>query len=454
MAQVESYMDPIGDHGPEWVHVRNFDPRPIMAGAKEAREQIGNAGGRTKKRRALDVLCAFDIETAIIPGTQESLCYHWQAQIGLDTPYTVYGRTIEDAKLLFDGLASLVDDKDTLVFYVHNLYYEYEWLQGLYHMEAGDVFAVKPRRVLKCQILDGAITFRCSYLLTNMSLGAWTAKMGVPHCKKDSEEFDHTLVRFPWTPLSPEELEYCRNDVLGLVEALEVQLETYHDTLQTISMTSTGYVRREVKAAMRNWSHWALVKMQPNPTLYVLLREAFRGGDTHSNRYYAGQFLDNVGSADRSSSYPDVICNRMFPMGKFRHELVLTPQRLAKRIREGKAVLVRLEFDELVIRDQYDGAPYISWNKCRGKKALAWLDNGRLLEYPGTVEMTLTDIDYKIIAKQYRWKSCRVLDLWYTYYDYLPDILRNLTIKYYTDKTELKGVIGQELYYGKSKALL
>lgn len=451
---IEAYVDPIGDHGPEWVHVNNFDPTPIMARAKEAREKAGNTGGRTKKRRALDVLCAFDIETAIIPGTTESLCYHWQAQIGLDTPYTVYGRYIEEVKILFDKLAALVDTSDTLVIYVHNLYYEYQWLQGLYHFEPGDVFAVRPRRVLKCSILEGAITFRCSYLLTNMGLGAWTRKMSVAHPKQDSEEFDHTLVRYPWTPLPPEDLAYCRNDVLGLVEALQVQLETYHDTLQTISMTSTGYVRREVKATMKNWSHWALVNMQPNVRVYIMLREAFRGGDTHANRYYAGQILDNVGSADRSSSYPDVICNRKFPMGKFRREQVLTSKRLEKRIDEGKAVLVRLEFDGLVMRDPYDGAPYISWSKCRGKTALAWLDNGRLLEYPGTVEMTLTDIDYKIIKKQYRWAACRVTELWYTHYDYLPDILRNLVIKYYTDKTELKGVEGQELYYGKSKALL
>ena len=454
MVQVAPYVDPIGDHGPEWVHVNNFDPTAIMARAKEAREQAGNTGARAKKRRALDVLCAYDIETAIIPGTTESLCYHWQAQIGIDTPYTVYGRTLEETRILFDKLAAFVGEKDTLVIYVHNLYYEYEYLTGIYQFKPEDVFAVRPRRVAKCELYDGAITLKCSYLLTNMGLGAWTEKMHVAHPKLDGEEFDHTLVRYPWTPLHPQELAYCRHDVLGLVEALQVQLDTYGDTLQTVPLTSTGYVRRDVKRTMKNWSHWALVKMQPNPTVYTLLREAFRGGDTHANRYYAGQILEHVGSADRSSSYPDVICNRKFPMGPFRRELVRTPKRLEKLIADGKAVLVRLEFDAIEIRDQYDGAPYISWSKCRGQRAPAWLDNGRLLQHPGTLEMTLTDIDYKIIKRQYKWAACRVLDLWYTHYDYLPDILRNLVIKYYTDKTELKGVEGLELYYGKSKALL
>lgn len=50
------------------------------------------------------------------------------------------------------------------------------------------------------------------------------------------------------------------------------------------------------------------------PTLHVfeLLREAFRGGDTHANRFYVGKILDNVGSYDRESSYPYELVNKNF----------------------------------------------------------------------------------------------------------------------------------------------
>ena len=43
---------------------------------------------------------------------------------------------------------------------------------------------------------------------------------------------------------------------------------------------------------------------------------------------------------------------------------------------------------------------------------------------------------------------------WYASYKKLPSPLINEVIKYYKDKTELKGVIGQEIYYDKAKALL
>ena len=71
-------------------------------------------------------------------------------------------------------------------------------------------------------------------------------------------------IRYPRTKLSRHELEYCINDVRGLVEAVKAQMARDGDNLYTIPMTSTGYPRREMKRAMRLYCRQALRDMQPN----------------------------------------------------------------------------------------------------------------------------------------------------------------------------------------------
>ena len=85
-------------------------------------------------------------------------------------------------------------------------------------------------------------------------------------------------------------------------------------------MTSTGYVRRDAKKVMNARGIKAeVIDSQPDIDLYMALRDAFRGGDTHASRFYAGAIVENVESYDRSSSYPDVIVNCQYPITPFYH---------------------------------------------------------------------------------------------------------------------------------------
>ena len=402
----------------------------------------------------LNLCCAFDIETSRLPDIDQAIVYHWQLQLGPNEP-TIRGRELWQFRQVMDALANEIGDREMLLVYVHNLSYEFHFVRGVYpELVNEDVFAVKPRKPVKVRLYGGKVELRCSYILTNMGLGAWTRKMGVEHGKLSGEDYDYSRVRYPWTPMTAAELEYCRNDVLGLVEALQRQLEVYGDTLATVVMTSTGYVRRDVKRVMRQWSYKALQNLQPSAPVYVALREAFRGGNTHANRYYAGCILSDIGSMDRSSSYPDVCCNRPFPMGKLRRSHRLTLGWLRYLLRNDRAVLLRIRVTGLRLRDEYNPCPYISYSKVRGVHYRDCLcDNGRILTAP-YAEMTLTDLDWEIIERSYVWDSLEILDMWDCRYGPLPDILRALIIKYYQDKTQLKGVRGQELYYDKAKALL
>lgn len=435
------------------VKCADFQPERYFANPPLLKNRRGNPGG--KKRHYIGITTAFDIETTLLDDIQQSVMYIWQWQFGED--YTVIGRTWDEFLDLQKRIKNALPADRWLVVYVHNLSYEFQFLKGIYQFFPDDVFAVASRKVVKADMW-GCFEFRCSYKLTNMSLKQFTSKMRVEHQKLSGDEFNYSVKRYPWTPLSDEELEYCINDVLGLVEAVNALMERDGDTLQTIPLTSTGYVRRNAKRAMKDGSvhHNFVFSILPDIETYRALREAFRGGNTHANRYYAGDIVENVHSADRSSSYPAVMCNCEFPMSEFIPILKkdLNPAYISRCITiRHKALLLRIGIKNLRLRDPFWGCPYLSKDKCRNiHKAIDTEDNGRILEAE-YLETTITDIDLKIIMEEYNGEII-FLQGWYASYKKLPAPLINEVIKYYKDKTELKGVKGQEIYYDKAKALL
>ena len=435
------------------VKCADFQPEKYFKNCPTVKNRRGNPSG--KKRHYVGITTAFDIETSLLDDIQQSFMYIWQWQFGED--YTVIGRTWDEYKDLQDRVRKSLPEGFWLVIYVHNLSYEFQWLKSLYPFSPEEVFAISSRKVLKCDMFN-CFEFRCSYRLTNMSLKQFTKKMGVKHTKLSGEDFDYSQIRYPWTELTEEELEYCVNDVWGLVEAINALMARDGDTLQTIPLTSTGYVRRNAKKAMRQGIHHNFVySILPDFETYRALREAFRGGNTHANRYYAGDIVECVHSADRSSSYPAVLCNCEFPMTEF---IPILPKDLnleyisrCLNIRH-KALLLRVRFENIRLRDKFWGCPYLSSDKCRNcDDVVDTFDNGRILK-AHTIETTITDIDWKIIISEYQWDKIYFLQGWYASYKKLPQPLIDEIIKYYRDKTELKGVKGQEIYYDKSKALL
>ena len=435
------------------VKCADFQPERYFSKPPLLKNRKGNPGG--KKRHYIGITTAFDIETTLIDSVEQSVMYIWQWQFGED--YTVIGRTWDEFLDLQKRIKAVLPEDRWLVVYVHNLSYEFQFLKGIYSFYPDDVFAVASRKVVKADMW-GCFEFRCSYKLTNMSLKQFTSKMMVKHQKLSGEEFDYSVKRYPWTELTDEELEYCINDVLGLVEAVNALMARDGDTLQTIPLTSTGYVRRNAKRALKDGSvhHNFVYSILPDIETYRALREAFRGGNTHANRYYAGDIVENVHSADRSSSYPAVMCNCEFPMSAFTPILPkdLNPDYISRCITvRHKALLLRIGIKNLRLRDSFWGCPYLSKDKCRNiHKAVDTEDNGRILEAE-YLETTITDIDLRIIMDEYKGEFI-FLQGWYASYKKLPQALIDEVIKYYKDKTELKGVAGQEIFYDKAKALL
>ena len=439
------------------INVKEFN-YDIVAALPDLPRKAGNQGTRAR-RVYKDVVCAFDTETSYIKEADAQCIYIWQFQ--LDEALTVIGRTWKEFLQFAEGINAVLPDGVYLVTYVHNLSYEFQFMRSLFNIEPDDVFVVKSRRVLKW--LCGRFEFRCSYLQSNMNLNAFTKKFNVKHQKLSGVEFDYKKVRYPDTELTPRELEYCVNDVRGLVEAIKAEMARDNDNLYTIPLTSTGYVRRDVKKVLREWGTYKVKELLPDIEVYTLLREAFRGGNTHANRYFVKNPeyplppIENVHSADRSSSYPDVQVNYKFPMSAFKRvEKDVTYTQLKQHYieRRGYSLVFRIQIDNLELRDYFNPCPYISYDKARNVRG-KMLDNGRLLG-ADHCEITLTDIDFKIIDKQYKLSDSNtvITDLYFAHYDYLPDELRELVKGYYIQKTALKGVEEQQLYYDKYKNLI
>ena len=122
---------------------------------------------------------------------------------------------------------------------------------------------------------------------------------------------------------------------------------------------------------------------------------------------------------------------------------------MCEKIKKDRAVIARLAFKGLRLRDPFNPDPYLSDDKCRNVYKAAY-DNGRILsaEY---LETTITDKDLFIILHDYDYEEMSVIKWQYARYGPLPEEMRNVIIDYYVKKTELKNVEGMEIYYDKSK---
>lgn len=412
--------------------------------------------GDRKKWLFKDVVCAFDIECTNDRESENAFMYMWQFQIG--TEVSILGRTWEEYVLFLENLCGYLKDNERLCVYVHNLAYEFAFLKGIFHFTPEEVFLVKARKPLF--IRTPQIEYRCSYLQTNMSLEKFTQKMGVAHTKLDGSIFDYKKQRYPWSPLTEYELQYGFNDVIGLVEGIQKEMEQEGDNLYTIPYTSTGYVRRLAKDSLIRLKYRLINNIYPDLDIYKMCREEFRGGDTHASRFYAGTLLKSVDgshleSFDYSSEYPSIMVCRPFPVTKFVRLGNIDAQTVIRLIyKNKKALLMRIALVNVRLREYSWGFPYIPLAKCRKvdtrKASNTLLDNGRILQ-ADYLEITVNDIDFDIIMEQYTFDNIVFIDVAYANYGKLPSGYINVIMEMFKRKTELKGKEGEVYYYDKAK---
>lgn len=409
----------------------------------------------------------FDIETTSIECDEPfGFMYHWQMCInGL----VLAGRTWDEALQAFTKLQEVYETNITrhLVIYIQNLGFEFQFMTDFIADKWGweELFAVKSRKPLRAVAKNG-LQFRCSYLLSNMSLEYMTKlELKVRHLKQIGD-LDYKKIRTPSTYLTDKEMSYCICDVLGLWEYINARLEDEKDNLETIPMTSTGYIRRKCRRASEKEDGYRdmFKGLKMTPKFYELCKDAARGGDTHANRHLAGRIIENAESYDVQSSYPYVMCCKQFPMTKFQPYGELETRNEFYDLLEKHACMFRVVVENVKVKEQY-ASPYLSESKCI-KYGKPILDNGRLLK-ASFIYAAMTDIDWKIFDEQYTYDidSLCVTDMFIADYGYLPESLRKVIVELFRAKSELKSLRDKcdkeseeyadlDYRYGKTKNLL
>jgi len=359
--------------------------------------------------------------------------YIWMFGIN-DTVY--YGRTWDELKAFLLRIENWATDYKKFVF-VHNLSYEFQFLRNVFNFKS--VFSRKSRKLIRCEIEEFNIEFRCSYMMSNAKLEKLPDIYNLP-VKKLVGNLDYSKTRHSKTNLTKKELSYCENDCLVVYEYIKKELETY-ETIKNLPLTSTGHVRKELKELIeKDWNYKNKVRKSINIDghIYNLLIEAFAGGYTHANWTKTDTIIKNVVSFDFTSSYPYVMTAFKFPATQFKKCNIKNKSQLL----ECFAYILVVKFKN--IKCKYFNN-FISQSKCR-RILKGRYDNGRVISAE-ELEIVLTDVDFKFISEVYNYDDIEIQESYFSRYDYLPKQFIEFILKKYVNKTEYKNVEGKEVEY-------
>ena len=382
--------------------------------------------------------------------------YIWQFGVE-DKVY--YGRNFMD----FEKVLKLISNELlTKVVWVHNLSFEMQYLLNIFDKYTiVDVCARDVRKPISFKVKELNIVFRCSYMLTNLSLEKASEEYTNVE-KKDGLDYT-SKCRTELTKLTDTELEYCEYDIICLYNIIKYYRDTkYNGSICKIPLTATSEVRKALlKVVDYNYlrKQWDLV---PSRDMYLRLMQTFQGGYTHANVLNTGRIFDEsegykIKSFDLSSSYPTVMCLEKFPATPFR--LIDFSDYKEMRNTDKYLYIMRVRLNGVKSR-YYNN--YISYSKCldvpknikdsiRGRRLV--YDNGRIEEIDHC-ELYVTNLDLELIVKNYYIDSIDYFEIYASEARYLDVRVIQFILDMYGKKTMLKGVEEKEAIYKQAKAYI
>lgn len=429
-------------------------------------EALKNGITKTNKKiNYYNIVCAFDIETTsfidnenkVDQNNKRSIMYIWQMAIN---GRVIIGRTWEEFINLIIKLenALCLDLDNRLIIYIHNASFEFQYIRNYFRWH--NVFSIDTRKPIYA-ITTRGIEFRCSYVLTNYSLEKLGDQLQKYKVSKLVGDLDYSKYRHPLTELTDEEINYCINDVLVVSAYIQEQIEIEGD-ITKIPLTATGYCRRFVRhaclysggkknrRAQYDRYHAKMLSMKiDGENEYSQLKRAFQGGFTHASALYSSWTLKNIDSIDFTSSYPYSLLSEEYPMSSGKIVPIHSKEELEKYL---KCYCCIFDVEFIGLRATFEAENYISSSKC-WTKTNAVINNGRVVS-ADIINTTLTNVDFDIIRKTYKFEVAHIYNFRIYKKEYLPIEIIKSIIHFYKAKTELKGVKGKETEYLNGKALL
>lgn len=407
------------------------------------------------KTQWYQMVCSFDIETTstYVNNKKTSFMYIWQ--FGMDG-YCIIGRTwkefLELLKRLKDTL--WLNSKRILTIWVHNLSYEFQFLQ--FWLDWENVFALENREVVRATTKDG-FEFRCSYLLSGLSLEKTAENLTTYQVNKKVGDLDYSLIRNSKTPLSNLEMGYCITDIEIVICYIKEELMQYK-YIEDIPMTNTGKVREYcrnkcfgvVDGKRTNQEYRNLMKeLTINPLEYLMLKKAFQGGFVHCNALMNGLVCEFVTSKDFTSSYPASALAELYPMSKGRFVKIESEEQFYDYLKCYCCVF-DIKFHNIRPIFKYDNI--LSESKCENIKNKV-VNNGRIYS-ADELTTTITDVDFDSLKHFYEWDSFEVGNFIYYKRGYLPKEIILCIAEFYQNKTSLKGLKDKIIEYLRNKGML
>lgn len=407
-----------------------------------------------------NVPCTIDIETSSFyeNGEKRGIMYAWV--LGINGK-CIIGRTYKE---LWNSLDRIIDfyalnENRRMIFFVHNLSFEFQWFRKW--IKWNKVFSTDERQPLYA-LSENGVELRCSYLLSGYSLENVAKNLTTYKTRKMVGDLDYKLIRHSKTPLTEKELGYILHDGIVVMCYIQEEIESHHNNITLLPLTKTGKVRTYIrrmclysgKHSKNTWKfkkYHNMMKALPIQSIqeYEQLKRAFHGGFTHANGYYVGETVNNVTSFDFTSSYPYVMVSEKFPMGEGELITIKSKEQFEKNLKK-YCCLFDCTFTNIESQIIYEHP--ISISKCYRLCGYS-SDNGRLVQ-ADEISITLTEQDFAVIRKFYKWNHLRIKNFRRYKKQYLPhDFVRGV-LTLYSKKTELKGIEECITEYMNSKEML
>lgn len=382
-----------------------------------------------------------------------SFMYIWQWSI---YDYTFIGRTYEDLLDFINVLFSLVlKNSFKTICFIHNESFEFSFLAKFLQQHFNlSVFARKKRHPIKFE-LNNQLVFLDSFLLTGFSL----AKLAevYTNMRKMVGELDYNLIRTPDTPIKPDELKYCINDVQILSAYAVYYRDNYlHNNYMPLTKTMiAGKVVKNMVAKMgvQKDVYFLMKDQYPKSRQeYEYIMSFFFGAYTHGMLYNLFETIYNVLKFDVDSEYPYSFMLPEYPVSKFRKlSLKNVSRETLENVINNHACLIDVTFKNIKTTT---GVTTISKNNVLWQSSDCIWDNGRL--YKGSVRVRITNLDYLSFSMHYdiTFDKSQFNDISFAKKGYLPKYFRLAIASLYNDKSELKGVAGKEIEYVERKKSL
>ena len=379
-----------------------------------------------RKRKANYSICSEPIYLDIETSHLEDKCWMVSGQILFAGSYTVVRKPSELIEYLLKKVELFdLNENKRIIIYIHNASYDLSyllpWIQANLpgYANRSGIYDGRNKIITYRQ---GPFDFRCTYLLSSSSLEHWCEEMNADH-KKQVGLYDYNRIIYQDEELDAASKIYDEYDVLAMQDCLRKQMETYNDELTTIPLTSTGYVRRELRNSCRadmNYRKDYFLSTTLDADAYNVVLPSYAGGYTHNNRFYKAKTVrGKIKHKDFRSHYPTQIRKYTLPWGNVELFYTIAGAENYRRI-YGKYITIEhlfnmwpefttisvIQIKDMHLKDRKCSMPFMQiskmFNKSPGFSLLN--DNGRALATFGTFTTEIDNLTLQIISEQYNFE--------------------------------------------------